>query len=122
MSAGVDSNALLDAASGLLSSGDQMPTYDFETGFPESLGMYGDSAVLRLDVNRIQRRNTAAQSHKSVGVTGRPLGRQTHFLLCRNADLETTASAQDIFIDDPTTELGPRSTQSSYYRLRYEQR
>ena len=36
MSAGVDSSALLDAASGLLSSGDQMPTYDFQTSFPES--------------------------------------------------------------------------------------
>lgn len=106
MSAGVDSSSLLDAASGLLSSGDQMPTYDFQTSFPESLGMYGDSAVLRLDVSRIPRQEEYRALYNPTNTAALqdvPSDVKLISYYCRNTDLETTASAQDIFIDDPTT-------------------
>ncbi|MBT6722932.1 MAG: type II secretion system protein, partial [Planctomycetaceae bacterium] len=53
--AGMGMEDLLGAADSLLSSSDSTTSYDFQTTFPTSLGMYGDQQTLRVDISRIPR-------------------------------------------------------------------
>ena len=98
---------IMGAAGNLLSGdGSDTPSYDFETTFPTNLGMYGDQATLRLDISRIPRQ----EEYQAMYDPGKPGALQDIpsdvklvSYYCRNVSSETDASAQDVFIDDPTT-------------------
>ncbi len=104
--AGVGIDELMEAAGGLLSSGDTTaPSYDFETSFPTSLGMYGDQATLRLDISRIPRQEEyrAMYDPSKIGVLQDiPSDVKLISYYCRTMNVESDASAQDVFNDDPT--------------------
>jgi len=104
--AGVGIDELMGAAGGLLSSDDtSAPSYDFETSFPTSLGMYGDQATLRLDISRIPRQEEyrAMYDPTKIGVLQDvPSDVKLISYYCRTMNVENDASAQDIFNDDPT--------------------
>ncbi|MBA61039.1 MAG: hypothetical protein CMJ76_01620 [Planctomycetaceae bacterium] len=103
--AGVGMEDLLGAADSLLTSEDTSTSYDFETTFPTSLGMYGDQATLRLDVSRIPRQEEyrAMYDPTEIGVLQDiPSDVKLISYYCRALNVETDASAQDVFNDDPT--------------------
>lgn len=103
--AGAGMDALLGAADSLLTSDDTAPSYDFETSFPTSLGMYGDQSTLRLDISRIPRQEEyrAMYDPTKIGVLQDiPSDVKLVSYYCRNTNTETNASTQDIFNNDPT--------------------
>lgn len=104
--AGVGMEDLLGAADSLLSSSDSTtPSYDFQTTFPTSLGMYGDQQTLRVDISRIPRQEEyrAMYDPTEIGaLQDIPSDVKLISYYCRTLNVETTVSAQDVFNDDPT--------------------
>jgi hypothetical protein len=104
--AGMGMEDLLGAADSLLSSSDSTtPSYDFQTTFPTSLGMYGDQQTLRVDISRIPRQEEyrAMYDPTEIGVLQDiPSDVKLISYYCRTLNVETTVSAQDVFNDDPT--------------------
>ena len=104
--AGMGMEDLLGAADSLLSSSDSTtPSYDFQTTFPTSLGMYGDQQTLRVDISRIPRQEEyrAMYDPTKIGVLQDiPSDVKLISYYCRTLNVETTVSAQDVFNDDPS--------------------
>lgn len=104
--AGMGMEDLLGAADSLLSSSDSTtPSYDFQTTFPTSLGMYGDQQTLRVDISRIPRQEEyrAMYDPTEIGaLQDIPSDVKLISYYCRTLNVETTVSAQDVFNDDPT--------------------
>ena len=103
--AGMGMEDLLGAADSLLSSSDSTTSYDFQTTFPTSLGMYGDQQTLRVDISRIPRQEEyrAMYDPTEIGVLQDiPSDVKLISYYCRTLNVETTVSAQDVFNDDPT--------------------